>query len=58
MKPFRQTLVDSAREFKNLRVLRAEFSRLVALATEQVTGKVLSEADHRAINAEAIRHLS
>ena len=37
--------------------LRAEFSRLVALATEQVTGKVLSEADHRAINAEAIRHL-
>ncbi len=37
--------------------LRTEFSRLIALATEQVTGKVLTEADHRAINAEAIRQL-
>lgn len=37
--------------------LRSKFAELVAQATAQVTGKVLTEADHRAINAEAISHL-
>ncbi len=37
--------------------LKAEFGRLVAQATEQVTGKVLTEEDHRRINAEAISQL-
>lgn len=37
--------------------LRAEFAHLLAQATQQVTGKVLTEADHRVINAEAINQL-
>lgn len=37
--------------------LKAEFGRLVAQATAQVTGKVLTEEDHRRINAEAISQL-
>lgn len=37
--------------------LKVEFSRLVALATEQVTGKILTEEDHRRINDEAISQL-
>ncbi len=37
--------------------LRADFARLVAEATVQVTGKVLSENDHRLINDEAIKQL-
>lgn len=37
--------------------LRSKFAELIAQATAQVTGKVLTEADHRAINAEAINHL-
>ncbi len=37
--------------------LKADFARLLAEATAQVTGKVLSEADHRAINSEAISRL-
>ena len=49
-----QAELDTQRE-KN--ALKGEFARLIAVATSQVTGKVLSEADHRAINEEAIRHL-
>lgn len=49
-----QAELDTQRE-KN--ALKGEFARLIAAATTQVTGKVLSEADHRAINEEAIRHL-
>lgn len=37
--------------------LRTEFSRLVAMATAQVAGKVLTEEDHRRINEEAIKNL-
>lgn len=37
--------------------LRHKFAELVAQATAQVTGKVLTEEDHRAINAEAISRL-
>lgn len=37
--------------------LKGEFAALLAQATAQVTGKVLTEEDHRAINAEAIRSL-
>lgn len=37
--------------------LRAKFAELVAQATAQVTGKVLTDEDHRAINAEAISRL-
>ena len=37
--------------------LKGEFARLLAQATSQVTGKVLSEADHRAINEQAINSL-
>lgn len=37
--------------------LRGKFAELVAQATAQVTGKVLTEEDHRAINAEAINQL-
>lgn len=36
---------------------KGEFAALVAQATAQVTGKVLTEEDHRVINAEAIRSL-
>jgi F-type H+-transporting ATPase subunit b len=34
--------------------LKGEFTRLVAQATAQVTGKVLNEEDHRRINRELI----
>ncbi len=37
--------------------LRADFTRLVAAATSQVTGKVLSPEDHARINEEAIQQL-
>lgn len=37
--------------------LKGEFAALIAQATAHVTGKVLTEEDHRAINAEAIRSL-
>lgn len=50
----KQAELDALRERENL---KGEFSRLVALATSQVTGKVLSEQDHRLINEEAIRNL-
>lgn len=50
----RQAETDSRREKE---ALRGEFARLVALSTAQVTGKVLTEEDHRRINDEAIRNL-
>lgn len=50
----RQAETDTRREKE---ALRGEFARLVALATAQVTGKVLTEEDHRRINDEAIRNL-
>lgn len=50
----RQAELDTQREKD---ALKGEFARLIAIATTQVTGKVLSEADHRAINEEAIRNL-
>lgn len=50
----KQAEMDTQREKD---ALKEEFARLVAQATQKVTGKVLSEADHRAINAEAINHL-
>lgn len=37
--------------------LRSKFAELIAQATTQVTGKVLTEEDHRAINAAAISNL-
>ncbi len=49
-----QAQIDARRQEE---ALRAEFARLLAQATQQVTGKVLTEADHRTINAEAINHL-
>lgn len=49
-----QAEMDTQREKE---ALRSEFARLVAQATSQVTGKVLSEADHRAINSEIIKQL-
>ena len=49
-----QAQIDARRQEE---ALRGEFARLLAQATQQVTGKVLTEADHRAINAEAINHL-
>ena len=58
-----KTILDNARcqaEIDARRqedALRSKFAELVATATAQVTGKVLTEADHRAINAEAINHL-
>ncbi len=50
----KQAALDTQREKD---ALKADFARLVAEATAQVTGKVLTEADHRAINAEAISKL-
>ncbi len=50
----KQAALDTQREKE---ALKTDFARLVAEATAQVTGKVLSEADHRAINAEAISKL-
>lgn len=49
-----QAEMDTQREKD---ALKNEFAKLVAQATAKVTGKVLSEADHRAINAEAINQL-
>ncbi len=49
-----QAQMDAQREKE---ALKNEFAKLVAQATAKVTGKVLSEADHRAINAEAINQL-
>lgn len=50
----KQAALDTQREKD---ALKGEFARLVAQATAQVTGKVLTEEDHRRINAEAISHL-
>ena len=50
----KQAEMDTQREKD---ALKGEFTRLVAEATSRVTGKVLSDADHRAINAEAIKSL-
>ncbi len=58
-----QTVIENARKQAALDTqrekdaLKGEFARLVAQATAQVTGKVLTEEDHRRINAEAISHL-
>lgn len=49
-----QAEMDARRQSEEL---RQQFASLIAQATAQVTGKVLTEADHRAINAEAINHL-
>lgn len=38
--------------------IKSQFSRLIALATAQVTGKILTEEDHRRINQEAIDSLN
>lgn len=50
----KQAAMDAQREKD---ALKGEFVRLVAAATAQVTGKVLSEDDHRRINDEAINNL-
>ncbi len=50
----KQAALDTQREKD---ALKADFARLVAEATAQVTGKVLSDEDHRKINEEAISHL-
>ena len=50
----KQAEMDTQREKD---ALKGEFTRLGAEATSRVPGKVLSDADHRAINAEAIRSL-
>ncbi len=58
-----KTILENARKQAELEAqqqkeaLRADFARLVAQATSQVTGKVLSESDHRLINDEAIKQL-
>lgn len=58
-----QTVIENARKQAALDTqrekdaLKGEFARLVAQATAQVTGKVLTDEDHRRINAEAISHL-
>lgn len=58
-----KTIIDNARQQAEIDArkqeaeLRGKFAELVAQATAQVTGKVLTEADHRTINAEAISHL-
>lgn len=58
-----RTVIDNARKQaaldtqKEKDALKGEFTRLVAAATAQVTGKVLTEEDHRKINEEAIKAL-
>ena len=58
-----KAIIDNARSQAELDArrqeeeLRGKFAELVAQATAQVTGKVLTEEDHRAINAEAIGQL-
>lgn len=42
---------------RELSALREQFGNLVAMATAQVTGKILTEEDHRRINSEAINSL-
>ena len=42
---------------KNQEELKNEFVRMVALATSHVSGKVLTEEDHRRINQELIKEL-
>lgn len=49
-----QAEIDTRRQEE---ALREEFARLLAQATQKVTGKVLTEEDHRVINAEAINQL-
>lgn len=49
-----QAEIDTRRQEE---ALRGQFAALLAQATQKVTGKVLTEEDHRAINAEAISHL-
>lgn len=49
-----QAEIDTRRQEE---ALREQFANLLAQATQQVTGKVLTEEDHRIINAEAINHL-
>ena len=49
-----QAEIDARRREEEL---RSKFAQLIAQATVQVTGKVLTEDDHRAINAEAINQL-
>lgn len=58
-----KTIIDNARAQAEMdarqqeAALRSKFADLVAQATAQVTGKVLTEEDHRTINAEAISRL-
>ena len=58
-----KTILDNARQQAAIDArrqedaLRGKFAELVAQATAQVTGKVLTEEDHRAINAAAISQL-
>ncbi len=58
-----RTIIENARQQaehdtqQQKAALKDEFAALVAQATARVTGKVLTEEDHRAINAEAIRSL-
>lgn len=58
-----RTIIENARTqaehdiARQKAALKGEFATLLAQATAQVTGKVLTEEDHRAINAEAIRSL-
>lgn len=49
-----QAALDTQKERE---ALKADFARLLALTASQVTGKVLSEEDHRAINEAAIKSL-
>ena len=49
-----QAEIDTRRQEE---ALREEFARLLAQATQKVTGKVLTEEDHRVINAEVINQL-
>lgn len=58
-----EEIVKKARELSELEqqkereALKEQFGQLVALATAQVTGKVLTEDDQRRINREAIDSL-
>ena len=58
-----EEIVKKARELAELEqqkerdALKEQFGQLVALATAQVTGKVLTEEDQRRINREAIDSL-
>ena len=58
-----QQTIENARKQAELETrqqqeaLKGDFARLLAQATAQVTGKVLTEADHRSINEQAISKL-